>query len=166
MCALASLHPTHAPSMMKDLMEELTLVDRPILIVMDSVNYWDAKSDFRDPQKDGKLALPCHRLELVREWSKFLKKAPKNGVVVWSVTGSFTLKFQKNYLRLCHKLYEVLPYSGYELKRVLDHYALHDFIKFSPPGSRQGSHGLVGLCKGLTDGVGKEVFRYLGMRKN
>jgi len=162
-CAFGARHPQYAPLLVKDVLEGLEEAKKkPILILMDGVNYWDADSDFRDPHKEGRKPVPSHQLDLVQFWSRYLNQGPSHGVALWSLTGSFTLRNTLNFTNQCHELYEISPWTPKELFRVLTHYKHHQFLK--------GGTGVIGAdfvatCKGMTDGVGKELFKYVGLRR-
>jgi len=97
----------------------------------------------------------------VQIFSRYLTQGPKNGVVVWSLTGSMNTKKTHPYYSLAHKFFEVHPYTPRELWTVLNHYKIHRFLKGD---SEKVSLETVTMCQAMSDGVGKELFKYVGMR--
>mmetsp|Transcript_29846 Transcript_29846/g.58465 ORF Transcript_29846/g.58465 Transcript_29846/m.58465 type:complete len:457 (+) Transcript_29846:30-1400(+) len=121
------------------------------IVVLDSINLWDQKSEFRDPANPFKKLDP-RQLSAVHALSKFMVSAPQNGMSVFATTSNATLNMSKKHMVDATYALEVPVYNNREISQCVWHYKVSKFIY------AEVDVFLLARIKGMTGGVPKDVF--------
>jgi hypothetical protein len=152
LATLAVVSSEQVNDIVYDFVNELKLATEvPVLVVIDSLNRWDHKTQFHNPVNLHKKLL-ARQLSLVDAFSEFQTTAPKNGMTLFALSSSARQILGQHYLDQADEVIRVLPYDSHELKQCVLHYKAHEVIasKVDP--------WFLARTKGFSGGVPRDVY--------